>query len=78
MSMELEAFLSRNSLPASVCRNDAILCHIKTIFFIACGNGVIDYGEDCDDSDLCCFQCKFRNSSFVCRDAADICDIEGF
>ncbi|MEM4271468.1 MAG: LamG-like jellyroll fold domain-containing protein [Candidatus Pacearchaeota archaeon] len=47
---------------------------------VVCGNGIIEYGEDCeligDDWGICCNPetCKFRGSNVVCRGAAGECD----
>jgi hypothetical protein len=30
-----------------------------------CGNGVIESGEDCDDTSSCCVACKFKSGA-VC------------
>ncbi len=44
-----------------------------------CGNGIVDYNEECDynasNSDCCTVQCKFQSSSFECRRVEGDCDI---
>ncbi len=44
-----------------------------------CGNGVVELGEQCDDSntmngDCCSSGCQFEASSTICRAAVDVCD----
>ncbi len=46
----------------------------------ACGNGVVEPAEQCDDGNLesgdCCDpSCRFEDASVVCRDAAGPCDV---
>lgn len=42
----------------------------------ACGNGVVEIGEQCDviGGSICCIGCSFRPSTTLCRDAAGVCD----
>src|SRR5205085_2145444 len=45
-----------------------------------CGNGIVEFGEACDDSntssgDCCSPSCHFESSGSVCRTLAGICDV---
>ena len=45
-----------------------------------CGNGIVENGEDCDDSnnnpsDCCSPSCAFEDAATVCRPAAGPCDL---
>ena len=56
-----------------------LLC--RAAAFAACGDGVLDLGEQCDDGNLidgdCCSStCQLETTDTVCRAAAGPCDVE--
>jgi len=42
-----------------------------------CGNGIVEYGEQCDGGSCCTDQCTFSPSTTVCRAAVSQCDTTG-
>jgi len=51
-----------------VCSGDPSVCEL------ACGNGDVDAGEDCDGGACCTASCEFKSSSTVCRASTGTCD----
>jgi N-acetylneuraminic acid mutarotase len=42
----------------------------------ACGNGLVEAGEQCDGGDCCTSACVFRPNTHVCRADLGACDVE--
>jgi hypothetical protein len=41
----------------------------------ACGNGILEAGEECDSAPCCDTTCRFKTAGSTCRPAASACDV---
>ena len=48
---------------------------LESVPYAVCGDGVVDCGEDCDESSPCCVDCRWAPVTHVCRPASGLCDV---
>ena len=78
----LRELWAENSYPMAIGYGAGMMLdYLTEMMSFSCGNGVLDYGEECDDGgtvagDCCSAICQFEQAGSICRASTGICDSE--